>query len=65
MPDIIITIGGEAGQCVQTIGEVLSRILIRSGFMFFYSRLSFRIRGGHNRFKFASLINRYKPLVPI
>lgn len=49
MPDIIITIGGEAGQGVQTIGEVLSRILIRSGFyVFSIQDYHSRIRGGHN-----------------
>ena len=46
MPDIIITIGGEAGQGVQTIGEVLSRILIRSGFyVFSIQDYHSRIRG--------------------
>jgi len=49
MPDITITIGGEAGQGVQTIGEVLSRILIRNGFyVFSIQDYHSRIRGGHN-----------------
>jgi len=49
MPDLTITIGGEAGQGVQTIGEVLSRILIRNGFyVFSIQDYHSRIRGGHN-----------------
>lgn len=49
MLDITITIGGEAGQGVQTIGEVLSRILIRNGYyVFSVQDYHSRIRGGHN-----------------
>ncbi|NLJ50447.1 MAG: 2-oxoacid:acceptor oxidoreductase subunit alpha, partial [Candidatus Atribacteria bacterium] len=49
MPGITITIGGEAGQGVQTIGEVLSRILIRNGYyVFSIQDYHSRIRGGHN-----------------
>ncbi|NLJ37224.1 MAG: 2-oxoacid:acceptor oxidoreductase subunit alpha, partial [Candidatus Atribacteria bacterium] len=49
MLDITISIGGEAGQGVQTIGEVLSRILIRNGYyVFSVQDYHSRIRGGHN-----------------
>jgi len=49
MPDITLTIGGEAGQGVQTIGEVLSHILTRSGLhVFSIQDYHSRIRGGHN-----------------
>ncbi|MCX6091037.1 MAG: 2-oxoacid:acceptor oxidoreductase subunit alpha [Candidatus Atribacteria bacterium] len=49
MLDLSILIGGEAGQGVQTVGEVLSRILIRSGFFVFSIQdYHSRIRGGHN-----------------
>jgi len=52
MRDLTITIGGEAGQGVQTIGEVLSRILIRNGFYIFSVQdYHSRIRGGHNSYQ--------------
>lgn len=47
--DYTITIGGEAGQGLQTIGAVLARVLSRSGFHVFTSQdYMSRIRGGHN-----------------
>jgi 2-oxoglutarate ferredoxin oxidoreductase subunit alpha len=47
--DISITIGGEAGQGLQTIGAVLGKVLSRSGFHVFTSQdYMSRIRGGHN-----------------
>lgn len=47
--DYTITIGGEAGQGLQTIGSILAKVLSRSGFHVFTSQdYMSRIRGGHN-----------------
>ncbi len=49
--DIQILIGGEAGQGLVTIGQLLSRALVRSGREVFTSQsYHSRIRGGHNTF---------------
>lgn len=42
-------IGGEAGQGVQTVGEVLSEVFARSGYhVFSHQDYESRVRGGHN-----------------
>ncbi len=44
-----VKIGGEAGQGVDTIGTVLSKIFVRAGyFVFSHQDYESRIRGGHN-----------------
>lgn len=46
-----ITIGGEAGQGLVTMGELLARILVRSGYSIVVTQsYQSRIRGGHNTF---------------
>jgi 2-oxoglutarate ferredoxin oxidoreductase subunit alpha len=46
-----ILIGGEAGQGLITIGQILSRILVRSGYFIVVTQsYQSRIRGGHNTF---------------
>lgn len=50
--DITIKIGGEAGQGLQTMGELLSRAFARKGLnVFAHQVLQSRIRGGHNWFQ--------------
>jgi len=47
--DYTILIGGEAGQGLQTIGEILARVFHLSGFyVFSHQDYMSRIRGGHN-----------------
>lgn len=47
--DYTVTIGGEAGQGIQTIGDLLSEILASSGLYVFTNQdYESRIRGGHN-----------------
>lgn len=47
--DYTIKIGGEAGQGIQTIGDVLGRVFARSGYhVFINQNYESRIRGGHN-----------------
>ncbi len=58
---ITITIAGAAGQGMQTIGFLLSKILIRSGLhVFAVQDNESRIRGGHN---FLSLRVSQKPVM--
>ena len=46
-----ILIGGEAGQGLITVGQILSRILVRSGYFIVVTQsYHSRIRGGHNTF---------------
>jgi 2-oxoglutarate ferredoxin oxidoreductase subunit alpha len=46
--DLTVTIGGEAGQGLLTIGSVLSKTLSRSGYHIFADQdYESRIRGGH------------------
>jgi len=46
-----ILIGGEAGQGLITVGQILSRILVRSGYFIVVTQdYQSRIRGGHNTF---------------
>ena len=50
--DLTIKIGGAAGQGLDTIGNVLSKSLLRSGFSVFSTQYYLsRIRGGHNTFQ--------------
>ncbi len=47
--DYTIKIGGEAGQGIQTIGDVLGRVFARCGYHVFTNQdYESRIRGGHN-----------------
>ncbi|RME67568.1 MAG: 2-oxoacid:acceptor oxidoreductase subunit alpha, partial [Nitrospirae bacterium] len=47
--DYTILIGGEAGQGLQTIGEILSQVFHETGFyVFSHQDYMSRIRGGHN-----------------
>ncbi|MFA6497754.1 MAG: 2-oxoacid:acceptor oxidoreductase subunit alpha [Desulfurivibrionaceae bacterium] len=49
--DIHLLIGGEAGQGLVTIGQLLSKALVRAGYEVFVSQsYHSRIRGGHNTF---------------
>ncbi|MFH7321274.1 2-oxoacid:acceptor oxidoreductase subunit alpha [Desulfurivibrio sp. D14AmB] len=49
--DINLLIGGEAGQGLVTIGQLLGKALLRTGHEFFASQsYHSRIRGGHNTF---------------
>ncbi|MDQ7835833.1 MAG: 2-oxoacid:acceptor oxidoreductase subunit alpha [Humidesulfovibrio sp.] len=53
MPDssIVILIGGEAGQGLVTIGQLMSKALVRAGYEVVVSQdYQSRIRGGHNTF---------------
>lgn len=50
--DITIKIAGEAGQGMQTIGQLLAKAFARKGLnVFAYQALQSRIRGGHNWFQ--------------
>lgn len=49
--EITICIGGEAGQGLITLGEVLSKSLVRSGLNIVVTQVYMsRVRGGHNTF---------------
>ena len=51
MDDVTICIGGEAGQGLDTMGQLLSKGLIRSGYEILVTQnYMSRIRGGHNTF---------------
>jgi 2-oxoglutarate ferredoxin oxidoreductase subunit alpha len=46
-----ILIGGEAGQGLVTIGQLLGKVLVRSGYFIVVTQgYQSRIRGGHNTF---------------
>jgi 2-oxoglutarate ferredoxin oxidoreductase subunit alpha len=50
--DINVTVGGEAGQRLMTIGFVLSKTLSRGGYHIFADQdYESRIRGGHCFFR--------------
>ncbi len=50
--DYTITIGGEAGQGIQSIGDSLARVFARAGYqVFIHQDYESRIRGGHNFFQ--------------
>lgn len=47
--DLSIKIGGEAGQGIQTVGDLLTKVFARSGFhVFTHQDYESRVRGGHN-----------------
>ncbi len=49
--DVNIVIGGEAGQGLVTIGQLLSKVLVRAGYEILVTQgYQSRIRGGHNTF---------------
>lgn len=49
MMDYTIKIGGEAGQGIQTIGDILAHIFAKAGYhVFSHQDYESRIRGGHN-----------------
>lgn len=51
MDDLTICIGGEAGQGLDTMGQLLAKGLIRSGYEILVTQnYMSRIRGGHNTF---------------
>jgi 2-oxoglutarate ferredoxin oxidoreductase subunit alpha len=59
-----IVIGGEAGQGLVTVGEFLSRALIRAGYAIVVTQdYMSRIRGGHNTF--AIRVGRERVLAPV
>src|SRR3989338_6622577 len=61
--DLTIKIAGEAGQGLQTIGQLLSKAFARKGLNVFANQvLQSRIRGGHNWFQIRVSDNRV--LVP-
>jgi len=58
-----ICIGGEAGQGLQTCGQMLSEVLVKGGYAILTSQTYHsRIRGGHNTFSIQCGIDR--PLAP-
>ena len=59
--ELNIMIGGEAGQGLVTVGELLTRALIRSGYQAHVTQnYMSRIRGGHNTFSVRCGINEIK-----
>lgn len=65
--DYNIKIGGEAGQGVQTIGDVLAKVFSRSGYHVFTDQdYESRVRGGHNFYR-VRLSDRpvFAPRVPV
>ena len=49
--DLTVVIGGEAGQGLVTVGTLLSKALVRTGFFIVVTQdYQSRIRGGHNSF---------------
>ena len=52
VPSTNVVIGGEAGQGLVTVGQLLSRILVRMGYRLVVTQsYQSRIRGGHNTFE--------------
>ncbi len=50
--DLNLMVGGEAGQGIQTLGFVLAKTLVRSGWHVFADQdYESRVRGGHNYFR--------------
>ena len=50
--DLNLMVGGEAGQGIQTLGFVLAKTLVRSGWHVFADQdYESRVRGGHNFFR--------------
>ncbi|MFO7675251.1 MAG: 2-oxoacid:acceptor oxidoreductase subunit alpha [bacterium] len=49
MPDVTVTIAGEAGQGIRLAGQTLTRLFARDGYhVFAWPDVMSRIRGGHN-----------------
>jgi 2-oxoglutarate ferredoxin oxidoreductase subunit alpha len=58
---MLIRIGGEAGQGLETVGEMLAKALIRSGYEVLTTQSAMsRIRGGHNYF---SILTGTEPIL--
>ncbi|MGM0540612.1 MAG: 2-oxoacid:acceptor oxidoreductase subunit alpha [Thermodesulfobacteriota bacterium] len=58
---VTVRIGGEAGQGLETLGQMLAKILIRSGYHVLTTQSAMsRVRGGHNYF---SLLIGREPLL--
>ncbi|MCG2774650.1 MAG: 2-oxoacid:acceptor oxidoreductase subunit alpha [Desulfobacterales bacterium] len=61
--DVIIRIGGEAGQGMQSIGFAIGKVFTRHGYYTFINQdVESRIRGGHN---FVQIRIRNKPVYAI
>ncbi|GAB4388420.1 MAG: 2-oxoacid:acceptor oxidoreductase subunit alpha [Thermodesulfovibrionales bacterium] len=55
--DYSIKIGGEAGQGLQTIGDVLGKVFARTGYhVFSHQDYESRIRGGHNFYQIRASV---------
>ncbi len=55
--DVVIMIGGEAGQGLVTIGNVLAKALVHAGYEIVVSQdYMSRVRGGHNTFVIRAAI---------
>ena len=53
-----VTIGGEAGQGLVTVGTLLAKSLVRSGYFIVGSQSYYsRVRGGHNTFSIRASAN--------
>lgn len=65
--ELHIVIGGEAGQGIATIGELLCRVLVSSGYEIVVSQsYHSRIRGGHNTFNIRISNDKIRaPVVPV
>ena len=47
--DVTVTIGGEAGQGIQTVGDIIARVCHRAGlYLVAINDFESRIRGGHS-----------------
>ena len=50
--DISVKIGGEAGQGIQTVGDILARVCLKCGlYLMAINDFESRIRGGHSFFQ--------------
>ena len=50
--DFVFLIGGEAGQGIQSTGQILTKTIVKNGFHVFADQdFESRIRGGHNYFR--------------
>ncbi len=55
---VVVMIGGEAGQGLVTIGQVLSKALVRAGYELLVSQdYMSRVRGGHNTFTIRASVD--------
>ena len=47
--DVTVTIGGEAGQGIQTVGDIIARVCHKAGlYLMAVNDFEPRIRGGHS-----------------